>query len=268
MVLTFNCSHSKDAPENIPQELAFPAYLHAASATAASNSSGVVPSDFGSSLHTYHSSATLLEPPPPLQTHHRDFASTDFSGNASLKAAPVSTSVPSESSLRVQGFSASQTHTDASSSLPPTSRHQPALSRFIGTPQRTFSLSSNPAPVFSDAFASANTQSSAAAVSRTFASASQPSLTNDSLSSVNSSFHASSTNSTPNSLFKSPSQIPLAPNIEQLAYRPPSADSAASRFVSSLSETHLQAMLSDLLVEKNALAKVLARSHHVIPFFC
>jgi hypothetical protein len=80
----------------------------------------------------------------------------------------------------------------------------------------------------------------------------------ESLSSSNSSLRYSSTNTTPNSLFKTPSQAPLAPAVVQQPMRPFSeTNSAAARFVSSLSETQLQSMLSDLLVEKNALLKVI-----------
>jgi hypothetical protein len=64
-------------------------------------------------------------------------------------------------------------------------------------------------------------------------------------------------------LFKSPSQALLAPFVSQTSNRQSDSDSAAARFVSSLSEAHLQSMLSDLLVEKNALAKVFFLRHHV-----
>jgi hypothetical protein len=240
-----------DAPAFNPKELSFPSYLQAAGAsvTTAYDSTS---SDFGSTLHTYQSAAPHLDAPPPLQRLHRDFARTDFSGDASSSSAAV---VPL-SSLNSHGLHAAQGRADAPGARPPHARHQPALSRFIGTPQRTFSLPSNLAPVFSEASAAANLQSFSSAVPQSATSASQPSFTNDALSSVNSSYHASSTNSTPNSLFKSPAHIPLAPAVAQHVYLPSDNDSAASRFVASLSESQLQSMLSDLLVEKNTLAKV------------
>jgi hypothetical protein len=244
-----------DAPAFNPKELSFPAYLQAAGASVISVAHDSTSSDFGSTLHTYQSDAPHFDAPPSLQRLHRDFARTDFSGDAKSSSAAVAPSHASLSALNSYGLHAALGR-EAPASQPPHSRHQPALSRFIGTPQRTLSLPSNHAPVFSEASAAANTQSFSLAATQSATSASQPSFTNDALSSVNSSFHASSTNSTPNSLFKSPANVPLAPAVSQQVYLPSDNDSAASRFVASLSESQLQSMLSDLVVEKNALAKV------------
>jgi hypothetical protein len=192
--------------------------------------------------------------------------SADVSAHALSSSASFAMASSSDNS-RV--YSAQSLNDAPSSNLLATSRHQPALSRFIGTPQRTFSLSSSQAPVFSDSASFANPQTFTTAVAVSAPSFAQPSLSSEPASSMNSSFHASSTNNTPSSLFKSPFQMPLAPSVPHHSYVPSDADSAAARFVSSLSETHLQTMLSDLLVEKNALAKVkklcarLFSIHHV-----
>jgi hypothetical protein len=61
--------------------------------------------------------------------------------------------------------------------------------------------------------------------------------------------------------FKSPAQIQLAPSVPPPQFRSGDTDSAAARFVSNLSELHLHAMMSDLVVEKNALAKVRSNPH-------
>ena len=234
---------AEDTASNF-KESAFPTYLQHAAANATVSD---LPSQFGKSLHTYQASSPFLDAPPPLQRSHRDFAKTSFSADASSSSAQVSSSHSAASlSLAAKELAAS---VNSSSK-----RSQPALSRFTGTPQRTFSFPSSALPSFSESSATDIIPFPSSSVSSSVTSESHASFTDESFA------HSQldvSTNSTPNSLFKSPSQIPLAPHVSQTSHRQSDTDSAAARFVSSLSESHLQSMLSDLLVEKNALLKVI-----------
>jgi hypothetical protein len=249
-----NLSDSTSRTGGASQDLAFPSYLHSAAETTKSfgKSSARNPSDFGSSLHTYQSAAPL-DPPPPLQTPHRDFASTVFL-STSASSAPVTFSALTNNESRNE-LRESHERPAAHSGHAPIARAQPALSRFVGTPQRTFLLPSHAPPPSLPV--PANT------TSRSIPHATHSSFFDESLSSVNNSHNASSSQSTPSSSAKSYSQAPLAPHVTPHVNRQSSSDSAAARFVSSLSEAHLQSMLSDLVVEKNALVKVSLYAYHV-----
>jgi hypothetical protein len=245
-----NLSDSATRTGVTSQDSAFPSYLHSAAETAKSfgKSRNPLPSDFGSSLHTYQSAAPQLDPPPPLQTPHRDFASTVFP-STSTSSAPVTFSALANNESRSESRDSLERPT-AHSGHAPIARAQPALSRFVGTPQRTFLLPAQIPPSSAPAPAPSHT------ATRSIPHATHSSIFDESLSSVNNSHNASSSQSTPSSSVKSYSQAPLAPHATQHVNRPSSGDSAAARFVSSLTEAHLQSMLSDLVVEKNALVKV------------